>query len=116
MPTLEVDVSAALNDALVVDWAVVISPTWGKDILPRIDSLFYSAAASLAVEIYQAPDAASALEDRIPLATVTATTIARSCYPIWVDPTSREPWTLRMTKPAGAAVLRIEWSRNGGGL
>lgn len=116
MPWLDVDVSALLADALIVDFAPLVGTHWGKDNLPRLDGVFYSAATSLAIDLYEAPGALSLAQNRIPIIVGTLASAARSCFPLWVDPTTRAPWGLRMSKPAGLATLRVEWSRNGGGF
>jgi hypothetical protein len=126
VPFAEFDAGAALTNAIAFDIAALVGGHWGMDPLPKIDALYYSADASLAVEVFQAPQlpappAAVPGSLRVPMfgpttANPTAASFALSCYPIWTDPTTRVPWTIRITKPAGAAVLRLEWSRNGGGL
>lgn len=111
MPSFVVDVSAAQADVLVFDFTSTLGP-WRGDQLPIIKSLYYDADAALAVSIYMAAAGGASEASRIPLVNATLQHAARSCYPIWVDPTTFDAWGLRITKPAGAAFLRVSWSRS----
>lgn len=107
----EYDVSAAQNDALVVTGQSLFGGSvWNRPQLPTIELLTFDADATTAVSIYLAPNAGAPASERIVLIAASTQHALRGCLPWWVDPATLVAWDLRITKPAGAAFLRLQWT------
>ena len=83
---------------------------WNRPQLPTIELLSFDADAVTAVTIYLAPGFGAAASDRIPLIAASTQHALRGCLPWWVDTSTLIAWGLRITKPAGAAIVRLQWT------
>jgi hypothetical protein len=115
----QVDLNGAMANALAFDFTAVglgtsrVPSPWTRTSLPCF-SFYYDADASGPVVLYQSPATPSDPEDQVVVLAASVQHAMRLCFPLWVDPATRVPFELYVTKPAGAAVLRLTWDISGG--
>jgi hypothetical protein len=115
----QVSLVGAMVDALAFDFTAIalgasrVPSPWTRTSLPCF-SLYYDADASGPVVLYQAPATPSDPEDQVIVLAASTQHAVRLCFPLWVDPATRVPFELYVTKPAGDAVLRVTWDISGG--